>query len=298
MIWLILSILSSASLLLFFKMFEKYKVDTFTAIVINYFVCVLVGLPLVQNFEINTSSGSGWIFLAILLGCMFISLFFLIGVTTQKMGVSVATISMKLGYIFPIIIAFTIYNETINPVKIIGIALTLLAVIFTSIKNKKTAPEVSAGLVLFPVIIFLGSGICDSIVQYTEKVYFSKGGFEIFSILIFGTAFLIGFLVVLFNNFKKGINTFNKKNIIAGALLGVPNYFSIYFLFKALNVDAYESSVVFPINNIGIVLTSTLLAIILFKEKLSPLNQVGFVFAILSIVLMAPSITNFILNLF
>jgi drug/metabolite transporter (DMT)-like permease len=298
MIWLILSILSSASLLLFFKMFEKYNVDTFTAIVVNYFVCVLVGLPLVQNFEINTQSGFGWIYLAILLGSMFISLFFLIGITTQKMGVSVATISMKLGYIFPIIIAFTVYRETINAVKIIGIVLTLLAVVFTSIKNKKNNPEVSAGLILFPAIIFFGSGICDSVVQFAEKTYFSKGGFEIFSIIIFGTAFLIGFAVKLFKNVKSGVNTFNKKNIVAGTLLGVPNYFSIYFLFKALNVEAFESSVVFPINNIGIVLTSTLLAIIFFNEKLSKINQIGFAFAIVSILLMAPTITNFILSLF
>lgn len=295
MIWLTLSILSSASLLLFFKLFEKYKVDTFPAIVVNYLTCVLVGLPLVQSFDIDFQAAKLWLPLAILLGSLFISLFFLIGITTQKMGVSVATISMKLGYIMPIILAFTLYGETVNSVKIAGISLTLLAVIFTSIKNKKDNPEVSAGLVLFPMIIFIGSGICDSIVQFTENRYFSSGGFEMFSIIIFGTAFTIGFSVVLF---KFGLKAFTARNIIGGFSLGIPNYFSIYFLFKALNVERFESSVVFPINNIGIVLTSTLLAVILFSERLSKINLLGFGFAILSIILMAPAITDFILNLF
>jgi drug/metabolite transporter (DMT)-like permease len=297
MIWLTLSILSSATLILIFKVFEKFKVDTFPAIVVNYLVCVIVGLPLIQSFEVNTSHGSGWIGLAVLLGMLFISLFFLIGTTAQKMGVSVATVSMKLGYVMPIILAFTIYNETITEIKIIGIVLTLLAVVLTSIKkNKKDAFE-KPYMAFLPAIIFVGSGICDSIVQYTEKVYFKSGGFEMFSTLIFSTAFLIGVSIALVRDFKNGTSSFSPKNIMAGIVLGIPNYFSIYFLFKALNVERFESSVVFPINNIGIVLASTLLSVLFFKEKLTLLNLIGFVFAIISIVLMSPIITEYIQNL-
>ena len=62
-------------------------------------------------------------------GGFFIGLFFLIARTTQKMGASVTTVAMKLGYVFPILIAFTVYNEVASPIKIIGIILTMNLVI-------------------------------------------------------------------------------------------------------------------------------------------------------------------------
>jgi 1-deoxy-D-xylulose-5-phosphate synthase len=51
-----------------------------------------------------------------------------------------------------------------------------------------------------------------------------------------------------------------------GILLGIVNYCSIYFLLKALRVDGFESS---TINNVVIVAVSTLVGLVLFKEKIS-----------------------------
>ena len=284
--------------MLVFKMFEKFKVDTFYAIVVNYFVCVLVGLNFIPSFSLEAQTSWGFLPLGLLLGVMFISLFFLIGITTQKMGVSVATVAMKLGYVLPIILAFTIYQESISAFKIAGIILTIFAVIFTSIKQTDNELTTGVNTLLFPLIIFIGSGVADSIVQYTEKMYFKQGGFEIFNIVLFGTAFLIGLCIAIYRDIRNGFTLFNKKNIIAGFFLGIPNYFSIYFMFKALNHPTFESSIVFPVNNIGIVVSSTLLAYIIFKEKLSWLNHLGLFLAVISILLMTPTITNFFMSLF
>ena len=43
----------------------------------------------------------------------------------------------------------------------------------------------------FPLIIFLGSGICDSTVQFLEQRFFSEGDIEPLTIALFGTAFII-----------------------------------------------------------------------------------------------------------
>ena len=89
----------------------------------------------------------------------------------------------------------------------------------------------------------------------------------------------------------KGINNFtfiiNFKNIIGGICLGVPNYFSIYFLLKALQHPTWNSASVFTINNVAIVMFSTLLGILLFKERLSIKNWFGIGLAIVSIILVA-----------
>ena len=56
-------------------------------------------------------------------------------------------------------------------------------------------------------------------------------------------------------------------------------------LLKALQVDSFESSSIFTINNVAIVMLSTLIGLAFFKEKLSIKNWSGIAIAILSIVL-------------
>jgi len=77
------------------------------------------------------------------------------------------------------------------------------------------------------------------------------------------------------------------RNILGGVALGVPNYFSIYFLLKALQHDSLNSASVFTINNVAIVMLSTLLGIIIFKERLSFKNWAGIGLAVISILLVA-----------
>ena len=76
---------------------------------------------------------------------------------------------------------------------------------------------------------------------------------------------------------------------MSGVILGIPNYFSIYFLLVAIKSFSLKSAFVFGINNIGIVLLSTLLSVIIFQEKLSSINKFGVLASVLSIILIAYS---------
>jgi len=289
MIWLLLSILSSTAIMLIFKSFKQFKVSTFHAIVINYFTAMALGIPFVNDWEVVATSYTDWYAYALVLGALFISLFFLIGKTTQELGISVATVSMKLGYVLPIVLAFTLYKEPITNIKLFAIILTIIAVVLSSLKDKKEEYQFEGKrwLFLLPLIIFVGSGICDAIVQFTEKSFFQRSGFEAFLIILFFTAASLGTVAAIFHDVRKKKNNFTLKNILAGIILGIPNYFSIYFLFKALNFYSNNSAAVFPLNNVGIVVASTLIAIVAFGEKLSVKNIIGFILAILSIILMS-----------
>ena len=79
----------------------------------------------------------------------------------------------------------------------------------------------------------------------------------------------------------------NLRNILGGIALGIPNYFSIYFLLKALQNEYLTSASIFTINNVAIVLLSTFLGILLFKEKISAKNWGGILLAVTSILLVA-----------
>ena len=75
------------------------------------------------------------------------------------------------------------------------------------------------------------------------------------------------------------------KSIFGGILLGVPNYFSIVYLLKALSTEGMESSTAFTLNNVGIVILSTLFGLFIFNEKLISKNWVGIGIAVVSITL-------------
>ena len=75
--------------------------------------------------------------------------------------------------------------------------------------------------------------------------------------------------------------------ILGGIALGVPNFFSIYFLLRALQFEGLNSASIFTLNNVAIVMLTTLAGIVFFKEKLSLKNWMGIFLAVISILLIS-----------
>jgi len=141
---------------------------------------------------------------------------------------------------------------------------------------------------IFPVLVFLGSGIIDTSIKFLEGSFVAHGDVPLFSATIFAAAACIGVLV-LFYLVLQGKFQFEFKNVIAGIFLGIPNYFSVYFLVKSLRSGVLESSGIFTVNNVAIVTLSTFVGILFFKEKLLPKNWLGIALAIISIFLVTLS---------
>ena len=56
MLYLLLTILSTVGLIVVFKYFDRFGVDTFQAIVSNYYVCVIIGYFFIDD-EVLASVG-------------------------------------------------------------------------------------------------------------------------------------------------------------------------------------------------------------------------------------------------
>ena len=283
MIYLLFSILASTVILILFKLFEKNNVNTFQAIVINYFIACLCGI-LSYNASINISQiiSSKWFYGALFLGFLFITIFNVMALTTQRNGLSVASVAAKMSVIIPVAFGIYVYGESLGMQKGIGITLALFAVYFTSVKPR-TNFDSKKGLLL-PFLLFLGSGVIDTSIKYLETTYVAKNGIPIFSATIFFFAGLIG-IGILINKMISSSVKLDIKSVYGGMALGIVNYGSIYFLLKALQFEGTESSTIFTINNVAIVMLSTLIGLILFNEKLFVKNWLGIVIAIISIVL-------------
>lgn len=286
MIFLIAGILCSTLLVIILKLFPKYGVNTLHGIVINYITCVVFGCWMnhISAAQIIHSPSERWIIPAVILGFLFITIFNLSGIASQKIGISVTSMAMKLALVFPILFGFIFYHEQVVLLKMIGICMAIIAVVLSSFASKKKgeAEGTHRWLILLPIIVFIGSGACDSLVQFSQKKYFAEGGFELFSILLFVVASLAG-LVFAMIRYVVQKEKLHYKSFIGGIVLGVPNYLSLYFMFKALVTTGWESTVVFPLANIGVVVTSAIFGIVIFKEQLSVLNKVGIALAVIAI---------------
>ncbi|SHI97170.1 EamA-like transporter family protein [Mesonia phycicola] len=285
MIFLLLSILSSSAIYVVFKLLDKFRVNSLYAIVVNYFTACVAGyLGFERDFSINDTLAQNWIFGAILLGVLFIVVFNLMAITTQKSGLSVVSVASKMSVALPILFVIFYYNEPTGLLKIFGIVLALIAVYLSSVKKKKGI-QLEKNTLIYPLLVFLGSGVIETLIKFLEQNYVAKEDVALFSASIFVCAATIGCVAAVIQ-FNKTKIKFTYKEIIGGIALGIPNYYSVYFFILALRGDM-PSTTVFILNNVAIVLLSTFIGILLFKEKLLRKNWIGIALAIVSIILVA-----------
>ncbi|WP_299248309.1 EamA family transporter [uncultured Aquimarina sp.] len=289
MIYLLLSIFASSWILITFKLFAKYNIDTQQAIIVNYVIACISGLvAYTEPIDIISITKSSWFYGTIALGFIFILVFNFMAITTQKNGLSVAAVASKMSVAIPVIFGIIVYNESTGALKIIGIIIALIAVYMTSMKTVGGIAIKKENLI-YPLLVFLGGGIIDTSLKFMETNYVAKMDVPIFSATIFSFAAILGIFTLAYKA-TRGTLKINVKNIIAGICLGIPNYFSIYFLIQALRNENIDSSTVFIINNVAVLLVSTFAGILFFKEKLLLKNWIGIVLAIMSILFVTFSI--------
>ena len=282
MIYLFSSILFSTGLFVIFKYFGIYKIDTLKAIFVNYIVAFTMGVGLADGaVSLSQIPEQSWFFGALFLGALFVSVFFVMATTAQRNGVSVASVAGKMSVVVPVLFGTFLYQESVTILKVLGILIALLAVYLASVKDEV---DTKSGGMLFPILLFFGSGVIDTTLKYVEVNFVPQEEVSLFSGSLFGIAAVFAATIILIQQVRKK-TSFGFKNIIAGIALGVPNYFSIIFLIKALQNKDFESSVLFTVNNVGIVILSTFVGLLIFKEKFSLKNKIGVFLAVLGILL-------------
>lgn len=288
MIFLLLSVLSSSVIFVIFKLFHRFGINTLQAIIFNYFFAFSAGMLIdKQPFNPQRIPTEPWFPGILILGFLFIAVFYLAAITTQRSGLSVVSVATKMSVAIPVLFGILLYNESTGFVKITGIVMALIAVYLTSIKKKEGITIRKRNLV-YPLLVFFGSGIIDTTLKFLETSYVAEVDVALFTSSIFATAGIIGTLILMIQGIR-GTLKLSLKNLLGGIALGIPNFGSIYFLVLALRSNGMESSTVFPLNNVAIVMVSTFLGIWLFKEKMLPKNWIGIGVAVLSIILIATS---------
>lgn len=289
MIYLIFGVISNATLFLIFRAFTNFKIDNLQAIVVNYFVCVIVGLAFIGKPEILLSVDltATWSWIAMLIGLLLVVGFYAASLTSQLLGVSVTSVASKMSLMFPVLFSLFFMRIESKPFTFLnyaGMVLALVAIYLSSIRQNNDSKTTYSKnyLLLLPFVVFLIGGLIDIFINYSNHKLITAENESIFPIFLFASAAIIG-LISLF--FQKG--KFQFKSILGGIFLGVPNYFSLYFVLKALSAFDNNGAVFYPIYNVGIIMFSSFAAMLLFRERLSKINFLGLGLSVLALFLLS-----------
>lgn len=293
MIYLILSILFSVLLLVNFRIFPKYGINTAQAIALNYPVCFISGyilMPAGQKFSMPLAEN--WVWFSLLLGFGFIITFILSGASTQKIGMTITSLANNISLVIPVLFSLLVFNSgeiQFSAINYFGLILAILAIGIATFKGGDTGQQqanwlTTGGLAL---AVFLMYGITNTAINYLNIKYIADPSrtIPVTLVMIFG-AIMGGLFLLLYNYFAKK-EKLELKNLIAAITLGIPNFLSFYFLILTLGHFGNSGAFVYPVYNIGVIAVSALFSIIFFKEKISKLNTIGIALAILAIALIS-----------
>jgi uncharacterized membrane protein len=304
MLFLVLSIGLSVLLLLNFRLFPRYEVNTFQAIVFNYPMCFLTGLlllPAGQVFRIDFAQT--WTWLALGLGVGFILTFLLSGASTQRMGITATSLANNLSLVIPVCFSLFVFgtgSKQFDGFNYWGLVLAVVAVGLSTykkadVKNEdEQAEEVPVASkvivkrrvganVLLPVAVFLFYGATNTMINYMNLRYIPSADKTVQVTLTMVVGAIVAGLLMFIVRLAQGKETFQVRSMIGAATLGVPNFLSFYTLLLALSAFGGNGAFVYPLYNIGVILLAALMATLFFRERLSSANKLGLALAVLAI---------------
>ncbi len=282
MIELIGTILCSSILFFIFRMYPKFKIDTAQAIVFNYFTAFICGslvsgtIPSIG--ELIEQNLLIWVLIS---GALFISLFISMGISSQINGMGTTSVAVKMSLALSAIVFIVLYQEALTWIKIVGFLIAIAGILLITIeKTNNSSSQINYGLLLF---LFVGSAGLDVVLNVVQERFLSHYPASLFTAFGFLAAGTIGSIWLLFEIYRKK-RVFAWRNVLAGIVLGIPNYFSIYFLVRAYSTTGWSNSTVLAVMNISIVSLAAIFGILIFKESARWQRIVGLVSVAVAIV--------------
>ena len=277
--FLLLTILCSTSIALILKYSDTRKGEPIILLAGNYLVATSISLTILL-FKDDKVFSQETLFFGLGLGLIFVLSFFAFAKAISYAGTGLATTSSRLSVIIPILLSIVIFNELPNQYHIIGFVFTIITFIlfYFSVKGNHKEGE---GLLkyLFLIVVLVVIGIND----FSMKVFKSwkseqEEPFLVF--FIFSSAFIYSSIYIIINKIR-----IIKSTAYWGLVLGVPNVFSTIFLLGALAL--LPAIIVYPLINVGIIIFTTLLAFLIWNEKLNRWGVLALTSGLLAIIFLS-----------
>jgi len=181
--------------------------------------------------------------------------------------------------IIPTMYGIIFMNEKLNAFGYIGIAFLFISLLLINAKGDKV--KFSMLWIISIIIGFVGNGMC-STVQRMQQVKFN-GQYK--SELMITALFIVAVTLIIYEVIKKDdIRTTLKDCLKFGIPKGAAN--GVVNLLIMTVTPIIPASTLFPSISAGGVITSFVLSKLVYKEKLTLMQNVGFVFGVSAIILL------------
>ena len=256
MLFLCLAIFSSAAISLLMRLSANKVTAKMSMLGINYLVCAILAAGYAGFDFAPATQGLGFaVGIGAVSGLLYLSGFVLFGWNTAKNGIVLSSVFMKLGLLVPLVCSVVIFRETPGWLQAVGFVAALAAIVML---NWQTG-EKSRFCWQLPAMLFVCGGA--DVMSKVFETYGDPALSEQYLFYTFLTALCACWLPA-----KRAKETPGKWEWLYGVALGIPNFFSAKFLLLALT--ELPSVVVFPSFSIATMLITTVLGVVLFKERL------------------------------
>ncbi len=249
----------------------------------SYTFALLLSLTALIFFAV-TSKGldfnSGLILYSSLFALSYIlgTVFALEAISCGSLSLTALLISYSL--LLPTIYGLVFLKEPIGALFVPGFILLVISLFLTNAKSEKV--KINFKWIVFATLASVGNGMC-SVSQKMQQVKFNgayKNEFMILALSIVAAFLLVYSLIKERRKMTSFIKAGWKEAILCGLANGVVN------LLVMVLSDAMPASLLFPLISGGGILITHLVARFYYKEKLSKTQTVGFIFGLVSVVLL------------
>jgi drug/metabolite transporter (DMT)-like permease len=285
MLWLLGSILCSASLALIFKRSEKAGMNRSAITAMNYLTAVIVciatwlgsqatleGVNLAEgvravreavggnaSVKMGASGSVAWaLIVGFIAGLIFPMALLIFQVAVKRHGASLAGAFIKLGVLVPLGLSLVIWRERPSVVQWGGIGLALAAIVIVNWPGRRKWRE-SIKIALLALFVLGG------LAEFSNKVfeqYAVDDYAALFLLMVFGVS-----LLVCLPLWVKSRRRTTWRDIGCGVAVGVPNMYTSYCLIQSL--ETLPASVAYPAMAAGTILVINIVSVLLFGERLA-----------------------------
>ena len=258
MLFLVLATLSSSVLALVLKRLNSG--NTYGVYFFNYVTCALLSFLTLEDKALWRGDPLP-LWLGAVGGLVYLASLAVYGYSIRKSGAVLASVFTRLGVLVPIGISVAFLGERPSWMQGAGIALAVAAAVVMNGLPRGRASRPGGKLLLPLLLTLLFNGCSDSM----SKIFAYAGRREEDGLFVFFIFFFAGLFTLA--PLARGGKGLTRRDLLLGALVGVPNFCASRLLLAALT--RLPAFVVYPCYSVGAILVISLCSVLLFHERLS-----------------------------
>jgi len=282
--YILLAVAFSVAVSVLLKLARRTNVDILQAVATNYVVAaalawwLLHATPQAAQAALQSDATRAPL---MLLGVFLPAIFLVLASSVRSAGIVRTDVAQRLSLFLSLAAAFLFFGDTLVPLKAIGIALALVALLCMLWRRERSERVDRAGW-LAPLAVFAGFGAIDICFKLIAKAGASFGNALFASFLI---AMVLCWIAVLVRVATRQA-PLALRSLGFGVVLGFANFANILFYVRGHQALPNNPSLVFASMNVGVVVLGAMVGAIGFKERLTPVNWLGVALAIAAIMIM------------